>query len=419
MKILIINVQWTGSSTGKIAYGFYKRLKEQGHEAILAYGMGEINKEDAHIIKISPRIEPMIHFRHNLITGYHGKFGPVAHYRLKKVIDNFKPDIVQLYNLHGYYMNIFRFMDYLAEKKIPTVYGMLDEYPYLGYCCYAYDCEKFKKECRDCEFSFQERYLKSLFFNRAEQTFRLKKNNYDRMEKLIFTGPEWVIKRARESSLLKDKELRIVDEYVDTEETFVIRDTKKLRKELNISEDVVILLDVAPSADKRKGVEYFFELARRFQHKKEKYVFINVGYESNFDDAPSDFIGIAFVKDQKKLAEYYSLADLFICTSMADTMPNTCLDALSCGTPVCGFDITGIPYVAQEPLGKFVEPGNVDALEEVILAAGKKTEEMSIKCREYAKQRYSLDTYYEKQMNIYKELLENQKDGSTNHRICI
>ena len=406
MKVLIINVQWNGSSTWKIAYGFYKRLKESGHEVILAYGMGVTNVEDKGVQKIAPRLEPKIHFRYNLITGYHGAFGPIAHYNLKKIVENFKPDIVQLYNLHGYYMNIFRFMDYLAKKDIPVVYGMLDEYPYLGYCCYAYDCDQYENGCKNCRLSLKDRYLKSLFFNRARKTLLMKKKNYDSFTKIVFTGPEWVVQRAKKSYLLRDKDVRTVDEYVDTEETFIIRDTMKLRKELKISADTIILLDVAPSKDKRKGVEYFIRLAKRFEKYDDKYIFINVGYGDNFEDLPKNFRGISFVKDQIKLAEYYSLADLFICTSMADTMPNTCLDALSCGTPICGFNITGIPYVASEPLGRFVEPGDIDDLEKIVHKTMKKTCKLADECRKYAVNRYSLDTYYDKQMEIYYNLLE-------------
>ena len=405
MKILIINTQWTGSSTGKIAYGFYKRLVESGHEVILAHHMGEKNQEDEHVIRFSPTIEPKIHFRYNLITGYHGTFGPIANHNIKRIVEEFKPDIAQLYNLHGYGMDIFRFMDFLAKKDIPTVYGMLDEYPYLGYCCYAYDCHQFETGCKDCHLDFEDRYMKSYFFNRARKTLLMKERNYNSFRKIVFTGPKWVVERAKKSYLLQDKDVREVDEYIDTENTFIIRDTAQLRKELGISEDKVILLDVAPSTDTRKGVEYFVELAHLFENDN-RFVFINVGYGNNFEDLPSNFIGIPYVKSQEKLAEYYSLADLFICTSMADTMPNTCLDALACGTPVCGFDITGVPYVAEYPLGRFVEAGNVNELQKIVQNTSKKTELLKQECRSYAESRYSLDTYYRKQMEIYKELVE-------------
>ena len=406
MKILIINTSVLGSSTGKIAYGFYKRLTEEGHEAILAYGIGDnIDSSDPNIVNFVPKLEPKLHFRINLLTGYHGCFGPLAARNINRIIDEFKPDLIQLYNLHGYYLNISGLFRKIADAKIPVVYGMLDEYPYLGYCCYAYDCDGFKSGCRSCHFDFKDRYMKSLFFNRARQTYEKKQKDYDKLEKIVFTGPEWVVKRAGESGLLKNRDVRVVDEYIDNQDTFIIRETEGLRKELGIAEDKIVLLDVAPSYDRRKGVRFFIEAAKKVRKLDDRYVFINVGYSGTKEELPENFIGIGYVADQKKLSEYYSLADLFVCTSIADTMPNSCLDALSCGTPVLGFDITGIPYVADEPLGVFVEPENTEELTEVILKTGKKSEEISSRCRAYALKRYSLDTYYDKQMEIYKELI--------------
>ena len=406
MKVLIVNTSVLGSSTGKIAYGFYKHLAGEGHEAVLAYGIGEsVDPGDPKVVNFVPRLEPKLHFRLNLLTGYHGCFGPIAERNINRIIDEFKPDIIQLYNLHGYYLNISRLFRKIAKERIPVVYGMLDEYPYLGYCCYAYDCDGFRSGCRDCQFDFRDRYLKSLFFNRAKQTYDLKRRDYDSLERIVFTGPEWVVKRASGSGLLKGRDVRIVDEYIDNTETFVIRDTKKLRKELGISADKIVILDVAPSADRRKGVGFFVKAAERICGLDERYVFINVGYSGRMEALPENFIGIGYVADQKKLSEYYSLADLFVCTSIADTMPNSCLDALSCGTPVLGFDITGIPYVAEEPLGTFIDPENVDQMVEHILKTGKKSNKIKESCREYAVNRYSLDTYYKKQMEIYRELL--------------
>lgn len=88
-------------------------------------------------------------------------------------------------------------------------------------------------------------------------------------------------------------------------------------------------------------------------------------------------------------------------------MPNTCLEALSCGTPVLGFDISGIPFVADEPLGHFVEAANVKQLKEFITgqATERKTQETVMRCREYALRRYSPDTYYSKMKSIYSSVL--------------
>lgn len=406
MKVLIINTRWEGASTGKIATGFYHKLIENGHQAVLLYGDGKVRAEDPNIICIDSHIEIEFHRYLNYFWGFHGTFAPLAMMRLKKIIKTFKPDIVQLYNLHGYYLDIYKLFAFLKENDIPTVYGMLDEHPYLGYCCYAYDCEQFKTGCTQCTMRFEEGYMKSKFFNRARKTFLLKQEAYSNFSNIIYTGPEWVIDRARESLLLKNKRLEILDEYVETDNVFYPRDTKQIRKKLLIPDDKIVILNVGPSENVRKGIQYYIEVAKRTQ--RDDIVFINVGYTSDKSGLPSNYIPIPYVSDQNELAEYYSLADLFVCTSIADTMPNVCLDSLACGTPVCGFDITGIPYVAEEPLGRFVEPGNVEELLSIICSVKKKDEVLIEECREYALRRYSPDSYFEKSMKIYNKLLNGR-----------
>lgn len=403
MKVLIINACWEGASTGKIAYGLFDLLNKNGHESKLLYGMGKIKSSDPNVIKVNPSIEPKIHYRVNLITGYHGRFAPIALRRTKKIIKEFKPDIVQLYNMHGYYMNIYGLFDFLKKRNIPIVYGMLDEYPYLGYCCYSYDCDQFMTGCHNCELDLKGRHLKSLFFNRAEETVKLKEKSYD-YDKIVFTGPQWVVNRAKSSYLLKDKDIRTVDEYIDTDHTFVIKSVDELRKKHNIDNDKIVVLNVGPFSDKRKGVEYYLNVARIMNDPA--YVFINVGYDGELDHLPPNFIPVPYVSNQNELADYYSMADVLVCTSFADTMPNVCLDALACGTPVVGFDISGVPYVATEPFGKFVEPGNVSKLAEAIIEFGKKNEKMKNECREYALSRYSPQKYYSDMTSIYEEMLK-------------
>ena len=108
------------------------------------------------------------------------------------------------------------------------------------------------------------------------------------------------------------------------------------------------------------------------------------------------------------------MSDLAMITSLSDTMPNTSLEALSCGTPVCGFSITGIPYVADEPLGVFVEPRNVNQLADVVRKTAKKTDILSHQCREYALKRYSPIVSGNKMIEIYKEMIDNTKEGVAN-----
>ena len=161
---------------------------------------------------------------------------------------------------------------------------------------------------------------------------------------------------------------------------------------------------VGKASTERKGGRYFVELARKFENDP-NYAFVFVGYDRNDWDIPKNMITIGFVKDQNELAEYYSLPDLFVCTSYGDSTPAACTDAMGCGSPIAGFNIVGIPYVAEEPFGRFVEPFDIDALAQVVKDAPFKTEESIKNVRAYAYNRYSTKEVFKKQIEIYNSII--------------
>lgn len=398
MRVLIVNTVYQYTSTGQITYWFAKELKKRGHECRIAVGGGEHAGDECTFIE--NKYESYAHYLLSLLTGYEGRFSPVATRKLLTMIDEYQPDVIQLFNLHGYYLNIYKLFRYIKKRNIPTVYTMLDEYPYLGHCCYAYDCDEFRKECRRCRLD-RKQYIRTLFFRRGHATYRLKRKAYENFPRLCFAAPKWVCERAKKSSLLRDKKIYEVDEFIDVHFTYLIKETGELRERLQIPEEKVVFLNVAVFSDPRKGGAYYLEAARRME-KTNKYVFIHVGYDGPRENLPANFIPAAYVKDQNELADYFSLADKFICTSMADTMPNTCLESLACGTPVCGFAVTGLPYVADRQCGSFVEAGNVDQLVEEMEGTEKKSDAMQRYCREYALSRYSVEMFCDKMIKIYK-----------------
>lgn len=331
---------------------------------------------------------------------------------------------------------------------------MLDEYPYLGRCCYSFDCDQFQTGCLHCRQDRKE-YPATLLLRSSRKTLLDKQKAYDRFDRLCFTAPQWVLDRAESSYLLKGKQMYCVDEYVDTENVFFPRSYSK-NVYYKLPEELLqwrrkgtkLVLTVAPYSNPRKGGHYFLEMAERFceeekasaeqgEHQdaveldiarggllserqkthctgrdggsadedngNQNVRFIYVGMDDPTVVIPDNCCAVGYVKDQDLLAEYYSIADVFVCTSLADTMPNVILDALACGTPVIGFDNTGIPYTAEEPLGRFVPTGDVDALCRGVSEAPRKTEALSDECRSYALNRYSPEVYYRRMQEVYQE----------------
>ena len=404
MKILIVDVYGAIHSTGKITALQYRYLKEMGNEVRVCYrGVREPKIDNSDFIPIASILESGVGRLVARLTGYEGYTHPLATRKLINFTKKFQPDVVQLNILHGYYINSNQYITFLKEKRISTCYSMLDEYPYMGKCAFSFSCTQFQTGCKgNCP--EKKRYPKSWFFDRSEFIFNAKKNAYDGFENIVFTGPGWVVKRAKSSALLKDFRIEELDEPVDFGKFFYPRETSELRKELGIPADNKVIVTVAQMSDSRKGGIYVFQTAEKLLDRKD-ISFVFVGCDAEPPIKLANMITIPFVSSQDELAHYYSLGDLFICTSLADTMPNVCIDAMGCGTPLAGFAEAGTPYVAPKEYGVFTPTYDIDSLAKVIAEAPKKDETRIKACHDYAVGRYAPEVVMAKLNKIYNSLL--------------
>ena len=82
---------------------------------------------------------------------------------------------------------------------------------------------------------------------------------------------------------------------------------------------------------------------------------------------PERMLGISRTSSVEELAEYYSMADVFVNGTLEDNFPTTNLEALACGTPVITFDTGGSPESLTEACGRVVPKGDVEALTRAVL----------------------------------------------------
>ncbi|MBE5851369.1 MAG: glycosyltransferase [Lachnospiraceae bacterium] len=397
MKVLLMDVNCKYSSTGKIVYDLYTKLREDGHEAAIAYGRGSLVGEE-NIYRFSPQWEVYLHALLTRITGYTSCFSYIATRRAIKYIEKFQPEVVHLHDMHGYFVNIITLAEYLKKKRIKTVWTFHCEFMYTGKCGHAYECEKWKTQCGKCPRLHE--YPKSQLFDCTKSMQKRKKAILSNWRLLtIVTPSEWLQSRVQKS-FLHDKKVMVVHNGTDTS-VFQPQMTEKLREKLRI-ENKKVVLAVAPNLmSEEKGGNYVLKIAEKCENGD--IVFILVGANEELDYCGNNVISVGTIKDNKVLAQYYSLADAFVICSKKETFSMTTVEALCCGTPVVGFCAGAPEAIALKEYSTFVEYGNLNKLTMALLDVLERNESNREQIALVAKKHYSKDVMTRKYFEIYKQ----------------
>lgn len=400
MKILYIDVNCKNSSTGKIVYDLHTQGMADGHETAVCYGRGPLI-EESNIFKFGLDWETNFHALMTRITGLTGCWSFFSTRRLLRFLDEFQPDIVHIHELHAYFVNLEPLFQYLKERKIPAVYTFHCEFPYTGKCGHAYECERWKTGCGHCP-SLRE-YPKTLFLDFTAHMFRQKKAQFAGLEKLIITAPSgWLADRARQS-FLRDRDIRVVHNGIDTENVFHPWPVQHLKERHGLTDEKVVLAVAPDLMSARKGGRWVVKLAEAMREEHVKFILI--GVDDLTENFPPNVIALGRTSNQQELAEYYFMADCFVICSDKETFPTTCLEAFCCGAPVAGFAAGGTAETVPAPYGLFCEYGNVDALRGAVERQLKKEDLVRNQIAQEGSLRFSEKVMYENYQRIYQELL--------------
>jgi N-acetyl-alpha-D-glucosaminyl L-malate synthase BshA len=76
---------------------------------------------------------------------------------------------------------------------------------------------------------------------------------------------------------------------------------------------------------------------------------------------------VRFLGDHPDFATFAKHADVFLLTSESESFGVAALEALSCGVPVCGYRVGGLPEVVVDGVGRLVTPFDLDHLAEAVV----------------------------------------------------
>lgn len=402
MRIVQINAVYQYSSTGRTTEEMHHYLLEQGHDSYV-FCLRNTSEEKDSIFEFVTHLEYRIAGVQSRLTGLEAYYSKPPTIKVLRKIDEIKPDIVIIRNVHSDYIHLPLLLKYLSERQIATIVVLHDCFLFTGHCYYftKLGCDKWQSECRKCpQLNVGN---PRWFFDRSRKEFRDKKRLFHAIKNLVVVGvSDWITNESKKSVILSEaKAFKRIYNWIDLE-VFKPHSTLEFRRKMGLV-DSFIVLGIAQSWSEAKGLSIFIELASQFPLVK----FILVGHFAEKQKAllPANIITPGTLSSKSLLSDYYAMADVFINPSIQETFGKVTAEALSCGTPVIANNATANPELVGD-CGALVKDNNIDDYTTALKGIIKKGKDFySHKCRERAEELFDKNKNMEQYMVLFQETM--------------
>ncbi|WP_114521944.1 glycosyltransferase [Altererythrobacter sp. ZODW24] len=292
----------------------------------------------------------------------------------------------------------------MASTGIPCAWTCHDQWAFCGAEHYAPDRR------------FETGYAGAGSFDIDAMTFRRKHAAWTGWRPTLIAPSEWMAKEAHSSALFGDAPIVTIPNTVSTA-IFVPSDKQEARVGLGLPADRKIVLFGADSGtvDPRKGFDLLMAALKTMpEPSREQIALATFGgsVRASGKMAGFDHIELGRFNSDEDVAQLYSAADVFVAPSRQDNLPNTMVEAQTCGLRSVAFDIGGMGDIIASPeLGELVQPFDVGAFGAAILSAAT-TEYDRGAVHRRAAERFGAETVVRQCTAVYDRLIAERSAAS-------
>jgi len=261
-------------------------------------------------------------------------------------------DVIHLHWINHGFLSLKNIKKLTSLNK-PVFWTFHDAWLSTGGCHVKAGCTNYLNGCGNCPVLKNQKtndLSKKLFKNKSEI---IGESDFS-----VITPSKWLSNEVKQSSILKNKTVSVVNNPIDTN-LYLNADKSKAKQTLNINTEKKVILFgfIKFKTVSHKGIDYLmeaFELLKQTAASKDILI-MGLGLsEGDIKKLPFESIFTGYVKDENKLSVIYNAADVFVAPYLEDNFPNTVLESLSCGTPVVGFNTGGIPEMVDHKKNGYI-----------------------------------------------------------------
>lgn len=404
MKILLCNTLEKRGGAAKATQRILHSLRQRSVDINLLVAYKESEDErvltsESFLFRIFKRLVPIIDALPKLLFIKDRKkpfSSSLMSFGFRKIVKRYNPDILHLNYIN---MGLFSIKD-IGSFKMPIVWTLHDSWAFTGGCHLPNGCYKYNDECGLCPVlsSKGERDLSRYVLSK-------KLKHWEANNITLVCPSQWMVNNVKKSVLFKDSNIEVIPNPIDTD-IYKPKDKKESRKELGLDINRKYILFGAVDAlnDKNKGFEYLKESLNNLNMKNVELLVFGSKDEDLDIDIPVKNMG--YVNDENRLVSIYSASDVTVIPSISENLPNVMIESLSCGTPVIGFRVGGIPDIIEDDrLGLMADPYDTNDLTKKIRMVLNNSSNDSSYRYNYIKNKYSYNLISEKYLKLYEELL--------------
>ncbi len=416
MKIALLTNGTSGGGAAVAAYRMFKALRKQGLKVDLFTPQAHV-QEPGIIELLTPSqaksYQRSKHLRYWFFkrffqrTSFTSEYSPARKgLRIPWAEKLSQYDVIFLHWINHGLLSTDDIQDLHALGK-PIVWHLHDLWAITGGCHYPGTCHRYVDKCFNCP---------ALVFNgendRSKEIWKLKRELAQDYKTTFVGASRWIANIATGASISrKSGRVLAIPNPINIQQ-YQPGNKAEARKALNLPKDAFILLFTAANIqDKRKGFDLLFRALKICNEKgylpKNTRLLIAGKTKNDYTNFPYKPISLGLINSEDEMVKLYQASDVFVIPSIQDNLPNTVVESLACGTPVCGFKTGGIPeMVINDETGILSHSAEASNLARALRSiAESDLKRMSENARKLIENQYSESVVAAQYQTLFSELI--------------